>query len=460
MPPLPKRPLRLAVFAPLPPQASGIADYMRDLLPHLAALAEVDLYIDDYTADPEAVPATCAVYPHREFVWRRAEREYDCTVYHLGNSPYHYYLYPYTYLYPGVAVLHDQYLHHLIAGMAEEGRSGFYLREMAYAAGGAAVDLGFTIMAGQFPVPFFTYPLNNRVLNASLGVAVHSRYLADIIGAQAGDTPVGQIPMGIPLLPHPGEPAELRARLGLPTDAFIVGSFGVATRSKRIPQVLRAVRELAKGGGAVHYVVVGTVSPGYDLAAEVAELGMAEHVTVTGYVPEADYYAYLHAVDVCVNLRYPTAGETSAAALRSMASGRPTLVSNVGTYQELPDAACIKLPVGEHEVALLVRTLALLQQEPAVRRLVGDAGRAYVMREHSLSRVAQVFCQFVSRVLEPRHLLNPRADETQTAPLLLKEVADQLRRSGITAREAPLLRELAEALAFVEPDPPAQESTR
>ena len=40
MPPLPKRPLRLAVFAPLPPQASGIADYMRDLLPHLAGICD------------------------------------------------------------------------------------------------------------------------------------------------------------------------------------------------------------------------------------------------------------------------------------------------------------------------------------------------------------------------------------------------------------------------------------
>ena len=131
-----KRPLKLAYFSPLPPEPSGISDYSRELLPYLARWAEVHLYIDDYQLADKEIAWEFPVFNYREFPWRRPLYDYDCTLYHLGNSAVHRYLYPYVSQHPGVVVLHDWVLHHFLAGQAlDYGHSGGYVREMTYAMG-------------------------------------------------------------------------------------------------------------------------------------------------------------------------------------------------------------------------------------------------------------------------------------------------------------------------------------
>ena len=40
--------MRLAYFSPLGPQASGIADYSEELLPHLAEGADITLFVEGF----------------------------------------------------------------------------------------------------------------------------------------------------------------------------------------------------------------------------------------------------------------------------------------------------------------------------------------------------------------------------------------------------------------------------
>lgn len=436
------------MFTPLPPQPTGVADYMRDLLPPLIALADIDVFIDDYAHDATSVPAPCGVYPHREFLVRRAETPYDCVVYHLGNSPFHRYLYPYAVHVPGVAVLHDHVLHHLLAGMSEEGGSGFYFREMAYNAGTTGVRTAWEALMTHTEVPFYQYPLNRRILDVSLGIAVHSDYLRALIEREAPEGPVACIPMGMPLPTAAGDPLALRAVLGIPPGRFVVGSFGQATAQKRIPQVLQAIAGLASRGADIHYVIVGNVGAELDVSATVERLGLQDRVTVTGYVDETAFNAYLHAVDVCVNLRYPTAGETSAAALRCMAAGRPTIVTGVGANLEFADEACLKLPAGQQEVPMLERVLQVLLDAPEAREHLGRGARDYVQREHALTAAAAGMVSFVERSLALGQLGAEK--ETYSPSPLLKEVAERLNSVGITAQEAPLMADLAGALVFVD----------
>ena len=79
--------MKLAYFSPLNPQASGISDYSEDLLPYLAAHAEIDLFVDGFRpSNPNiATQFRCFDY-HREpsaldhFARRRRGR------YHMGND--------------------------------------------------------------------------------------------------------------------------------------------------------------------------------------------------------------------------------------------------------------------------------------------------------------------------------------------------------------------------------------
>ena len=107
---------RVAWWSPLPPDPSGIADYSAELLPRLARLWDVDLFVDGgktlpALADRHRVVDALGV----DAVARLAE--YDAVVYQLGNSPAHESAYRALLEHPGLVVLHDVSLTHLVIEM-------------------------------------------------------------------------------------------------------------------------------------------------------------------------------------------------------------------------------------------------------------------------------------------------------------------------------------------------------
>src|ERR1051326_9363171 len=89
--------MRLAFFSPLPPARSGIAVYSPAVPDPLSRLAQVATF----TGFPESFDAS----------------RYDVCVYQLGNNPYHTFAYEAALEHPGVIVLHEANLHHLIADL-------------------------------------------------------------------------------------------------------------------------------------------------------------------------------------------------------------------------------------------------------------------------------------------------------------------------------------------------------
>ena len=65
--------------------------------------------------------------------------KYDIVVYQLGNNPHHEFAYEAALAHPGVAVLHEANLHHLIAHLTiVRGDWDAYLREVEFDAGADA----------------------------------------------------------------------------------------------------------------------------------------------------------------------------------------------------------------------------------------------------------------------------------------------------------------------------------
>ena len=81
-----QRPLKLAYFSPLPPQPSGISDYSQELLPHLAAVADPHLFIDDYEPSDHTIKWRYPLRNYREFAWRQAEEGFDSAVYQMATA--------------------------------------------------------------------------------------------------------------------------------------------------------------------------------------------------------------------------------------------------------------------------------------------------------------------------------------------------------------------------------------
>ena len=106
--------MKVAYYSPLPPERSGIADYSALLLPALA----------------ERVGVVVA----RPGRFRRAPRA-DLALYHVGNDPQaHGWIVDALRRRPGVVVLHDFVLHHLVSGITlARGDGPAYLDEIGRA---------------------------------------------------------------------------------------------------------------------------------------------------------------------------------------------------------------------------------------------------------------------------------------------------------------------------------------
>lgn len=388
--------LRLAYFSPLPPTRTGIADYSCELLPYLAQRANVTLFVEGSV--DEALRQQFPTYPLAEYAFRRWD--FGAALFHMGNSRQHASFYHTFRRFPGILVLHDYVLHHFLADQtAGQGNFPAYSRELGYELGVAGIDLALDIQYQRQPHPLFDLPLNQRLLDLSLGVIGHSHCVTERVRARTS-RPVGVVPalMDAGPVDEMRQP-ELRARLNLPPQTLLFGSFGQVTAARQMDVVLRAFAQLQQTMPRVHYLIVGEAHPEVDLPALIAALGLHDCVTHLGFVADlAEFVGWIGSVDVVVNLRQPTAGETSATALRALAAGRPLIVSDDGWYAELPGEVALKAPTPTHPADLLP-LLQTLAQQPARRQVMGQAARVYVQARHSGPAVADAYLTFIEGVL-------------------------------------------------------------
>lgn len=436
--------MKLAFFSPLNPIQSGISDYSEELLLALADAkvasrpVDIDLFIDrGYTPSNPQITRRFDVLHARSFA-ARAEK-YDSVVYQMGNSSAHAYIYDALMHYPGVVVMHEFVLHHLRVWMTlNRGRRREYLDIMERRHGSEGREAARRVLLGQFPEALFNYPLSDEVIHKARGIIVHSEHMARLVREARPDVSLSVVPMGVPLPPLiPKE--EARARLGIDPDTFLVTSVGHLNPYKRVSATLRAFKALLMEAPNSLYLLIGSRSPNYDPARQITMLGLQGHVRSTGYVSRRDLPYYLAASDACLNLRYPTAGETSASLLRIMGAGVPVLVSRTGAFEELPNDAVGKVDVGDIEEELLLEYLLLLASRPDLRAAMSNAARAYIARCHTLEGEARGYLNFLLQVATPG-----------------TEQSVQVHRAAATEQKAEG-REQKQALSKIEP-PPLPES--
>ncbi|MGN6810005.1 MAG: glycosyltransferase family 4 protein [Thermomicrobiales bacterium] len=410
---------RVACFTPLSPIASGISYYSEELLPVLALALALDVYVDGY-APSERAPLEAAgvrLRQAREFDHAAARAPYEATIYQFGNSPAHAYMYDRALRAPGIVVLHDVVLHHLRLWMAvNHGRRREYMADLARLYGAAGSEVARAVLRGQTPPALFDYPLVEPVLDAAKVVIVHNAASAERVRALRPSADVRVVPMGVPL-PLPAPRDEARARLGVAPDAFLVVSHGHVTPYKRLDVVLRAFRRLVTERPGARFLIAGSEAPGLGelLERQIGYLGLGGKATRLGFIPPATVADLLAAADCCVNLRYPSAGETSASLLRIMGAGLPVIVSDAGSFRELPDACVIKVPVGRLEEPLLAEYLLELARDDDLRSALGANARDFVATAHSLERSAEGYLAALGAVLGRTLTLPPVVASTPLA---------------------------------------------
>jgi glycosyltransferase involved in cell wall biosynthesis len=390
--------MRIAYFSPLNPVPSGISDYSEDLLPYLGTYAEVDLFVDrGYRPDNSDITDHFRVYRYDRYARLRRRRGYDATLYHVGNSPAHDYILSTLERFPGVVVLHDYILHHLMLWRAFRHGDGMAYHDAMVEYGESAWKLALRQMRGQLSEEAFQYPLCEPVIAAATAVIGHSRYVVDRVRKQRPEVPTAVVPMGVPR-PALADREQARRQLDLAADALVLASFGHVNPYKRLEPALRAFRRLRETYPRALFVLVGSISEHLDLAGLLRRLDLQEAVRVTGYAELGTFLGYMAASDICVNLRYPTAGETSASLLRILGAGLPTLVSRTGSFAELPADVAIQVDTDEYEEEELYAFLGYLTGHPEARRVLGETARRYVTEQHTLEGAAAGTIRFLGQL--------------------------------------------------------------
>jgi len=137
----------------------------------------------------------------------------------------------------------------------------------------------------------------------------------------------------------------------------------------------------------------------------------APDVATSGYVEEEDFAAYFAAVDRLVNLRYPSAGETSGTLIRAFEAGKPVAVSDYAQFAELPDDCVVKIPFGDREVDELADFLVRDLPDPS------EAQRKWLEENANIEKTVEGYLEALASVAGPAPGPGGRSGRRYTFPL-------------------------------------------
>ncbi len=320
-------------------------------------------------------------------------------VYHIGNNGLHREIYHRAIENPGVVILHDAVLHHFLLGTLDRAA---YVEEFVHNYGEWRRDLAGELWdarasSGVDP-RYFEFAMLRRLVERARGVVVHNPGAARIAAAH-GATNVAVVPHFFEAqgLPDACDAARFRQRLNIEQSTLLFGCFGYLRETKRLGPTITAFRRLHAIYPDSALLIAGEpVSPILEryLASE------ARHPAILrlGHLAERDLLTAFEAVDCCVNLRYPAAGETSGIAIRLMGIGKPVILTEGAETEDVPLGACLKVRAGVSESAELFEHMAMLAACPMLGRAIGAEARRHIATRHSMDAVARTYAQILRSV--------------------------------------------------------------
>ena len=177
----------------------------------------------------------------------------------------------------------------------------------------------------------------------------------------------------------------------LPPDArlkrgrrYLVGYVGVMGKQEGIDHLLQAVRHIVLyfGRDDIHFGLVGGGTSLEEMRALARELGVADHVTFTGRVPDGEMLAMLNTADVCVNpdiANDMNDKSTMNKIMEYMALGKPIVQFDLTEGRFSAQQA--SLYARKNDALNLAEKILELLDDPSRRAEMGEFGRRRVANE-------------------------------------------------------------------------------
>jgi len=401
----------LVVVSPLPPARSGIAAYVAQQLPLLRERFDLRCIVEAEAATPLPGVRLDSVRSWRE----NPQRDGATPVYHIGNNPDHGYVYEEHLANPGIVVLHDFVLHHLVVELTlacgDEGR----YRDVLVAEYG---ELGDRIATqrrnGLFTeLQQFLMPLNRAVLAPAAGVIVHSSWALRRVQAQFPGVPAVRIPhhhhhsLPSDVEDQQDANAQVRRAWGIPEEALVFGAFGFVTPPKCVELGIAALSALRDRLPDFRLLIAGHCEDAASMMREVGRAGLEDRTLMTGYLSEAAFEEAMVACDVVFNLRYPTAGESSGTLASAVSAGKCAVVFDYAAFSDYPSDVVTKVPLDTSTTSFLEDAIWSLATDSQGRAMQGERAAAFARNHASLKSCVSQYVDFIDEVRESKGRTTP-----------------------------------------------------
>lgn len=382
-------PRTVALFGPVAPHGGGLGRFNTRLVEALAPLVATT------SVSPEGYgqPPTPAVRHVRSGLTGISVRpaSFDGVVYSLGNSSGHLETARIALRHPGWLWLHETRLPALATSALEDCDDAGYTDAMerllarsypgrsplpaARRAGRSNLDL---IEAGVGLLPLLAERCRGLLVNSEAARHLVALDLAPL----SHHPPLHVLPPAFP----PVAPVTRQRPLD---EMPLVATFGVVSWNKR-PDLLVAAAKLV----GCRLTFVGGCPPILEeaIVGQAERLGMAERVEVVGHVADAEWVAWMARTAVVVQLRQPSTGEESGAALEALRFGVP-LVTNLASVGEYPEAT--RRYVARPTAAALAELIGALLASPGDRADLVAAGLE-LAASHPFERLAERLLSIVA----------------------------------------------------------------
>ena len=325
--------------------------------------------------------------------WREINQA-DATFYQMGNDPrYHHAIWHLSQQHPGIVILHDLMMQHFFSGLVFHDRGmnrRQYLELVERYHGIKGRVLAERHVQGLLNTEELAQscPLTEAATENALAVIVHS---TAAYSALPEDASVVLVPLCVGM-----ETPALATRV--PAEPYRLTVFGYLGPNRQLPVLLRALATFRESS-RFRLDVFGTMADQEKMHQLVCRLGLAERVTLHGFVSGSAMDKALRETDLVVNLRNPSMGEASGSQLHLWQYALPALVTQHAWYATLPEET-VAFVRPEREIEDIQRHLSQFLENPGIYRELGQNGRRYVAEQHSIEGYASALLEVAGHAPE------------------------------------------------------------
>ncbi|MEM7326766.1 MAG: FkbM family methyltransferase, partial [Actinomycetota bacterium] len=428
---------RLALFAPLPPQRTGVAQYTYRMIDELRHHCDVTVFVDCgpgdrdrpeerrvdedlmRTRDAEAGsgaaltpadllrPDGVTVVSHDLYEAMAAGGgAFDQTLYFLGNSHHHLQAFQANKERRGHVLLHDVRMTELYRAIRNdiperlvEGSVGRTVG--AYYPGRYRPEVEEMDVVSPETAHRFGVLLARGVADEDTELLVHSRYAKTLLRLDGAGTASVPFPMPCPTFSVPWTPSDVQP---------IISAFGPLDADRQPERLIAAMTDVIRRIPTARLRFVGDI----DVARKEVLMDLANHHSVGGsvdFVGELTDEQFRHRQRetwIAVQLRSRSDGGSSETLAELLALGVPTMISDLGPDTEVPDDVVLRVADTVAGSALGQEMVDLLLDEPSRRRL-SLAARQYAER-HSFAVAARSLAHLLFTSPEDRRMVDLTSD--------------------------------------------------